>query len=92
MIDHDVDIQPVLEDKAFRIRPLLLEDQEGLYQAASDPLIWEQHPARNRHERSVFDPYFHAILNAGGGLVFETIDGNRIVGCSRYYLHPALGS
>lgn len=76
----------ILVDNVFRIRPLLESDREGLYAAASDPLIWEQNPATNRHERPVFDEYFDALLNAGGAVVFDY--ENRIIGCSRYYPHP----
>ena len=67
-----------------RLRP---EDREALYQAALDPLIWSGHPAKTRHERAVFDPYFDLLLAAGGTMVLRDNDG-RVIGCSRYYDPP----
>ncbi len=83
-----VDIQPILVGPDFRIRPLVAADRDNLYIAARDPLIWEQHPARNRHQRNVFDGYFSALVAAGGALAFEERPGGRIVGCSRHYEAP----
>ena len=78
-----VDIQPILVGPDFRIRPLVAADRDNLYIAARDPLIWEQHPARNCHQRNVFDGYFSALVAAGGALAFEERPGGKIVGCSR---------
>lgn len=81
-------IQPILVGPQFRIRPLVEADRDNLYIAARDPLIWEQHPARNRHQRNVFDGYFSALVAAGGALAFEERPGSKIIGCSRYYAAP----
>jgi len=35
---------PTMEGAQLLLRPLTLQDSEALYQAASDPLIWEQYP------------------------------------------------
>ena len=77
--------QPVLEDDALRMRPLVRDDLEALYLAASDPEIWVQHPVKNRHERDVFEPYFEFLMNSGGTLVAIDPQKDRIIGCSRYY-------
>src|SRR5262249_50622011 len=67
------------------LRPLGAEDYDELYAVASDPLIWEQHPARNRHEALVFRQFFDEALAAGGALI--AVDGNsrRIIGSSRFH-------
>lgn len=82
------DPQPVLEGRGLRLRPLVLADREGLYTAASDPLIWEQHPARTRHERVVFDGYFDHLLSTGTALAVWHKDAGRIIGTSSYYSTP----
>jgi N-acetylmuramic acid 6-phosphate etherase len=76
--------QPTLEGARLRVRPLRESDRDALHAAASDPLIWAQHSARDRHERPAFDRYFDGALASGGGLVVEDRTG-RIVGSSRYY-------
>ena len=59
-------IQPILVGPQFRIRPLVEAHRDNLYIAARDPLIWEQHPARNRHQRNVFDGYFPLLSLPAG--------------------------
>ena len=84
----EFDIQPVLERARLTLRPLAAPDRDGLYAAASDPAIWAQHPARHRHERAVFDPYFDFLLSAGGTLAVCNRAQDQIVGCSRFYAVP----
>lgn len=79
------DFAPVLSGETLRLRPLVAEDREALYRAAADPLIWAGHPAKTRHERAVFDPYFDFLLAAGGTLVVTLRRDGRVIGASRYY-------
>ena len=76
--------QPTLRGERLRVRPLRESDRDALHAAASDPLIWEQHSARDRHERPVFDRYFADRLATRGALAVEDAQG-RIVGLSGYY-------
>lgn len=79
------ELQPALTGARLELRPLRPEDLEPLYAVASDPLIWEVHPERNRHERPVFERFFAGGLESGGAFaVIERATG-RIVGSSRYY-------
>jgi len=81
------DLQPVLEGELIRLRPLRPDDFEALFAVASDPLIWEQHPANDRHEEAVFRAFFREALESGGALVaIDRADG-RIIGSSRYFDH-----
>lgn len=82
------DPQPVLQDDTLHLRPLMETDLEPLYAVASDPLIWAGHPARNRHERDVFGPYFNMLLATRGTLAICTRAAGDIIGCSRYYTAP----
>lgn len=46
-----------LENELVKLVPLKEEGLEELYKVAADPLIWEQHPANDRHERAVFSKF-----------------------------------
>ncbi|MEM6759999.1 MAG: GNAT family N-acetyltransferase [Pseudomonadota bacterium] len=81
----DFNPQPTLRGRGLTLRPLVPSDRDALYQAASDPLIWEQHPARTRHERAVFDPYFDSLLSNGGALAIVDARGT-IIGTSTFYI------
>jgi RimJ/RimL family protein N-acetyltransferase len=79
------DPQPTLEGRSLRLRPLASADLEALYTAASDPEIWEQHPAHTRHERTVFETYFDRLLSTGTALAIESKSDGRVIGTSSYY-------
>ena len=81
----DFDLQPTLENELIKIVPLQEEDFEKLYQVASDPLIWEQHPNKNRYQREVFQNFFKGAMESKGAfLVYEKQTG-KVIGSSRYY-------
>lgn len=77
--------QPTLQNALVFIRPLLQEDFDALFEVATDPLIWEQHPA-DRFKRDVFETFFSEALESKGALiVFDKSTGN-VVGTSRFQL------
>ncbi len=78
------ELQPRLEGSLLLLRSLQLDDFDALYEAARDPLIWEQHPERNRHEREVFQRYFDGAIASGGAFAIVDRATGRIVGSSRY--------
>ncbi len=79
------DLQPTLEGKLLRLRPLQPEDWDQLYAVASDPLIWEQHPHNDRYKEEVFKGFFRDALVSGGALIaIDSTDG-RVVGSSRFH-------
>ncbi|MFY9726719.1 MAG: GNAT family N-acetyltransferase [Bryobacteraceae bacterium] len=78
------DLQPVLKGELVELRPLREEDFHDLYAAASDPLIWEQHPARDRYQEAVFQAFFRGAMESGGAFaVTDTKDG-RVIGSTRF--------
>jgi RimJ/RimL family protein N-acetyltransferase len=85
------DLQPRLAGELVTLRPLSPQDFDELYAVASDPLIWEQHPARNRHERRVFEQFFRDALDEvhRRGGAFAVIDNatGRIIGSTRFHGH-----
>jgi RimJ/RimL family protein N-acetyltransferase len=75
---------PLLKNDLIIAAALEPRDLEGLYAAASDPLIWEQHPNKNRWQRNAFENYFEgAILSQGAFLVTDAKTGE-VIGSSRY--------
>jgi N-acetyltransferase len=80
-----LDRQPTLTGPKLLLRPLAASDWEMLYAVASDPLIWEQHPQRNRHDIDVFRGFFDEALASGGALVAIDRANGLIVGSSRFH-------
>lgn len=79
------DLQPNLENEFVKLRPLKSEDFEMLYQVASDPLIWEQHPNKNRYKRDVFEIFFKDAIESGGAFLVINNKSDEAIGSSRYY-------
>src|SRR5689334_3930011 len=81
------DLQPTLRGSLVVLRPLRADDFEALFAAASDPLLWEQHPEHNRHEREVFERYFEGAMESGGAFaVLDARDGRDvIIGSTRFH-------
>ncbi len=79
------DAQPTLTGELLRLRPLREEDFDSLHAVASDPLIWEQHPASNRHELDVFREFFRGAMASGGALLVIDAATGAVIGSSRYH-------
>jgi N-acetyltransferase len=84
-----VELQPVLTGELLELRPLCPDDFPGLFAVASDPLIWEQHPARDRGEPGPFREFFREALESGGALVALDRRDGRIIGSSRFHGYDA---
>lgn len=80
----DFDFQPTLTGALIAMRPYADADFEDLYAIASDPLIWEVHPAPERAERHHFKANIDDALADQGGLVAVERATGGIVGFSRY--------
>lgn len=80
------DFQPTLVGTTITLRPLQADDFEALHQAASDPLIWAQHPEPTRYQRDVFERSFFKTAVASGS-AFVVVDNatGQLVGSTRYY-------
>jgi RimJ/RimL family protein N-acetyltransferase len=79
------DAQPVLQGERLELRPLRAGDWQALYAVASDSFVWEQHPARNRHEIEVFRTFFDEALASGGALVVIDRANGLVIGSSRFH-------
>jgi len=88
----EFDLQPTLKGNLIEIRPLRREDFDALFAAASDPLIWEQHPENDRYTREVFQRYFDGAIESKGAFAIVERKSGQIIGSSRYCnLNPAVG-
>jgi N-acetyltransferase len=79
------ELQPQLVGDLLELRPLRSEDWESLFAVASDPLIWEQHPAHDRYQEEVFREFFREALESGGAFVVIDRKTQQIIGSSRYF-------
>jgi len=79
------ELQTNLENDIVSIQPLKKNDFETLYTIASDPLIWEQHPNKNRYQRKVFETFFQGALESKGAFLVFDIKTNEPIGSSRFY-------
>ena len=79
------DYQPVLKGELVELAPLRSEDYDDLSAVAADPLIWEQHPAGNRHEEESFQAFFREALTSGGALIAIDTNTQRVIGSSRFH-------
>lgn len=79
-----LDRQPVLEGEHVRLRPLWPDDRDALFAVASDPLIWQQHPAHDRWQEPVFRAFFADALANNGALVVIDAKTGAVIGSSRY--------
>ena len=80
-----MDLQPILTGPTIELRPLRLDDFPALFAAASDPLIWAQHPESNRYTLEVFRKFFDGAIASGGAFAIIERASSRIIGSSRYY-------
>jgi N-acetyltransferase len=80
----NLDLQPTLENELVLIRPLLEQDFEPLYQAARDPLIWEQHAHPNRYKRNDFELFFRDSMDSKGALLIIDKKNGTVIGSSRF--------
>jgi len=83
------DRQPVLVGERIELRPMRADDFEALFRVASDPLIWEQHPDRDRYQEATFRAFFEDGLKSGGALVAVDRATGEIIGSSRFHGYDA---
>lgn len=79
------DLQPQLKNDVVSIEPLTKDDFELLYNIASDPLIWQQHPNRDRYIREVFETFFKGAVESGSAFIVRDSKTGEAIGSSRFY-------
>ena len=79
------DLQPTLKDDLLELRPLHATDFNDLFAVAADPLIWEQHPVKDRYQKAVFEDFFRESLGSGGALIAIDSKEGKVIGSSRFH-------
>ena len=74
------EFQPTLEGRLVKLRPLRPDDFTSLFQVASDPLIWEQHPDHDRYKEDVFKEFFRVAMESGGALLAIDVAADKVIG------------
>jgi N-acetyltransferase len=78
-------LQPTLKGELLELRPLQAEHFDRLFAVASDPLIWEQHPTKERYQEEVFKAFFRDALASGGALTAIDSKTGQCIGSSRFH-------
>jgi RimJ/RimL family protein N-acetyltransferase len=81
-------LQPTnLKNEIVILVPLKQSDFELLYEVASDPLIWEQHPNPDRYKLDVFKNFFQGAMESKGAFLIVDAATGKALGSSRFYDH-----
>ena len=80
-------LQPTLEGPRLTVRPIHKDDWEGLFAAANDPLVWEQHPATDRYQEAPFREFFDGAISSETAFTFVDRETGKLIGSSRYNGH-----
>ena len=78
------DLQPSLKGALLELRPLCASDFDALFAVAGDPLVWEQHPAKDRYKEENFRVFFREAIDSGGALIASDLKDGCVIGSSRY--------
>ena len=86
MASENFNLQPeILEDDLVVLKPVSENAFASFFEIASDPLIWEFHPEKDRYKKEVFQKYFDgAVASQSSFLVFDKAT-RALIGSSRYY-------
>ncbi len=84
-----LDRQPTLDGDRVRLRPLTEGDWGALFEIASDPGIWEQHPMHDRWREDVFREFFDDAIAKGGALAIIDKAKETVIGSTRYQAYDA---
>ncbi len=74
------DFQPSLDGDLVKLRPLRHDDFAELFAVAQDPLIWEQHPVKDRYQKRSFRVFFQEAITTEGTLVARDAGTQKVIG------------
>ncbi len=84
------DLQPQhLQNTHIKLIPLQETDFDILYEVASDPLVWEQHPNKLRYQKEIFQNFFEGAMQSKGAFLIREAATNEVMGSSRFYDYDA---
>ncbi len=92
MPSTDFEFQPLrLKNELISLVPLTNSDFERLFQVASDPELWANHPNKNRYQKPEFENFFKGAIASGGAFLILNAKKEPI-GSSRFYDFNAVES
>ena len=74
-----------LETEIVQLIPLSETDFERLFEVASDPLIWAQHPSSDRYKLDPFRSFFDEAIQGKSAFLIIEKDTQKVIGSTRYY-------
>jgi RimJ/RimL family protein N-acetyltransferase len=80
-----MDLQPSFQNGLVTAIPLQKSHFDALYKAANDPLIWEQHPNKNRYQLADFTTYFEGAMQSEGAFLILDTNSKQVIGSTRFY-------
>lgn len=81
-----------LETNAFSLEQTTSSDFNLLFGVASNPVVWEQHPEKDRWKHAVFSAFFEAALgNDLGCFTIRDKAEGAVIGSTRFYSHDVSG-
>ena len=78
-------LQPTLVNEFVQIVPLKESDFDELFSVASDELLWEQHPEKERYKKEVFQEFFNVAMASHSAFKIIDVKTGITIGSSRYY-------
>jgi RimJ/RimL family protein N-acetyltransferase len=85
-----MNLQPTLSNDLVKILPLKESDFDDLYEIASDKLLWEQHPEKDRYKREVFLKLFQEAMLSNTAFSIIDIKTNKTIGSTRFYEYSSV--
>lgn len=80
-----MNLQPTLTNDLVQIVPLSENDFDELFAIASDELLWEQHPEKDRYKKEVFYKLFKKIIDFNSGFKIIDVKNGNVIGKTSYY-------
>ncbi|TDS11801.1 GNAT family N-acetyltransferase [Sphingobacterium paludis] len=78
-----------LQNTEIALEPLQAGDFDRLFQVASDPEIWAQHPDFNRYQPEGFRPYFAKLMATDMPYLIIDKRNQAVIGATSYYQYNA---
>lgn len=74
-----------LETLEIKLKPLQSSDFESLFEVASDPEIWKEHPNKNRYQKPAFQNFFDGAVQSQGAYLVIEKETKKVMGSTRFY-------
>lgn len=81
----NIPFDTIIENEYARLEPLHSEDFEKMFEIASDPAVWEQHPCYDRYKKEVFEEFFQVAIDSKSAYKIFDKKSNSWAGCTRFY-------